>query len=134
MRRFRSVYTRSAWLPFAIDAVLVVVFTMLGRASHEEALDVAGIAGTAAPFLAALLLAWAIVRLARMEPAAPWPSGVLVWVVTVTSGLALRILFGGTAAVPFVLVTAGVLLVFLVLPRLVGFSRAESASRMNSGG
>lgn len=124
MQSFRAAYTRTPWIAFVVDAVLVIVFAVLGRSAHAESLDVLGIAGTAAPFLGALLLGWAIVRLTRMAPAAPWPSGVVIWLVTVSSGLALRILFGATAALPFIGVTAGVLLLFLLLPRFVGFSRA----------
>ena len=126
MHSLRARYTGTPWTPFVIDAVLVVVFAVLGRGSHAESLDPLGVLGTAAPFLGALLLAWAIVRLTGMRPAAPWPSGAVVWLVTVSSGLALRILFGATAAVPFILVTAGTLAVFLILPRLLLFSRAAA--------
>ena len=122
----RARYTRTPWIAFVVDAALVVVFAVLGRASHAESLDPLGVAGTAAPFLGALLLSWAIVRLTRMTPTAPWPSGVVVWLVTVSSGLALRILFGATAALPFVLVTAGALLVLLVGPRLLLHSRSAA--------
>lgn len=124
MQSFRTAYTRTPWIAFVVDAVLVIVFAVLGRAAHAESLYPLGVAGTAAPFLGALLLGWAIVRLTRMAPAAPWPSGAVIWLVTVSSGLALRILLGATAALPFIGVTAGVLLVLLLLPRIVGFSRA----------
>jgi hypothetical protein len=39
-----------------LDTALVVVFVSIGRTSHAEGLDVAGVAGTVWPFLAAL--AW----------------------------------------------------------------------------
>jgi hypothetical protein len=48
-----------------------------------------------------------------------WPAGVLIWAVTVSSGLALRILFGDTAAVAFIIVATLTLAVFLLVPRLV---------------
>ena len=45
------------------DDVLVVVFAVLGRSSHDEVLDLVGLAGTAWPFLlvkivAALAVVW----------------------------------------------------------------------------
>lgn len=115
-----DVAARAPIFPFVlIDAALVIAFAAIGRASHGETLGVLDILGTAAPFLAALLLSWVIVRLTERDHAAVWPAGVIIWVVTVSSGLALRILFGDTAAVPFIIVTAITLAVFLLVPRLV---------------
>lgn len=111
---------RAPIYPFVlIDAVLVIAFAAIGRASHSEALGVLDVLGTAWPFLAALLLAWVIVRLTDRDHSAVWPAGVIIWVVTVSSGLALRILFGDTAALPFVIVATITLAVFLLVPRLV---------------
>lgn len=106
--------------PFVlIDAVLVLAFAAIGRASHSEALGVLDILGTAWPFLAALLLSWVIVRLTDRDHSRVWPAGVLIWAVTVSSGLALRILFGDTAAPAFIIVATITLAVFLLVPRLV---------------
>ncbi len=59
----------------------------------------------------------------------------MIYAVTLTSGLALRILFGATAALPFILVTAGVLAVFLILPRLLLHSkRALGAATAQDAG
>ncbi|MDJ1370008.1 DUF3054 domain-containing protein [Gulosibacter molinativorax] len=123
MQKIRSAYTRKAWIPLVVDVILVIVFAATGRSSHDESLGPIAILGTAAPFLAALVIAWLIVRLTKLQPSAAWPPGVLIYAVTLTSGLALRILFGATAAVPFILVTAGVLAVFLILPRLLLHSK-----------
>lgn len=128
MQRVRDAYTSTAWIPFVVDVVLVVVFAITGRASHSESLGVLGILATAAPFLGALLLAWLIVKFTKLLPSAPWPTGVLILVVTVTSGLALRILFGSTAAVPFILVTVGVLALFIILPRLILHSKRAATA------
>jgi hypothetical protein len=108
-----------AWLPglaLAADALLIIVFAALGRRTHESGMDPAGILWTALPFL----IAWAAATLATHRGwALLWPSGVVVWLVTVIGGLLLRVLFGDTAAFSFQLVTAGVLGVFLLGRRLV---------------
>ncbi|KAB1641651.1 DUF3054 domain-containing protein [Gulosibacter chungangensis] len=125
MQKLRRAYTRNSWIPFVVDVVLVIVFAIAGRSSHAQTLGVIEVFVTAGPFLGALLIAWLIVKLTKMQPSAPWPTGILIFAVTVTSGLALRILFGATAALPFILVTAGVLAVFLILPRLLLHAKRE---------
>lgn len=102
----------------AVDVVLIVLFALLGRREHEHALSISGILMTALPFLIAYV---AMTFLSR-----PWftinklfPAGVLVWVGTVAVGLALRIAFGSTAAVPFIIVASLVLGAFLMGRRLV---------------
>ncbi|GER22120.1 hypothetical protein NCCP1664_06170 [Zafaria cholistanensis] len=105
---------RSPWIPlFLLDALLVVLFAALGRQSHEHGLTPLGILQTAAPFLAALaLFTWA--TRPRATISRTWPAGVIVWAGTVVLGLALRVGTGATAAVPFVVVTAVTLGVFLL--------------------
>lgn len=119
------------WLTLAIDALLVVGFAALGRRSHESSLDLAGILGTAAPFLLALLVAALITRHWRTW-AQLWPAGVLTWVITVAGGLLLRVtLFDQTAALAFQLVAAGTLLLLLLGRRLVTvlFRRRSASTR-----
>ncbi|MDI3331044.1 MAG: DUF3054 domain-containing protein [Micrococcus sp.] len=111
--------TTSGWWPalaLAVDAALIILFATLGRRTHESGMDPAGILWTALPFL----IAWAAATLATHRSwTRLWPSGVVVWLVTVVGGLLLRVLFGDTAAFSFQLVTAGVLGVFLLSRRLV---------------
>ncbi|WP_417220294.1 DUF3054 domain-containing protein [Arthrobacter sp.] len=108
------------WVPlFVIDLLLVVLFAALGRRSHAEGLDIAGILGTAAPFLLALLV-FSCITVIWKEPNRFWPHGVVLWIGTVALGLILRVLFGATAAVPFIIVATIVLGVFLLGRRLVG--------------
>lgn len=97
-----------------VDVVLVLVFAVIGRASHDE--NPAGFLLTAWPFLVALLLGHLIAALLPGRPRQPWSVlwGLVVWVVTVMGGLLLRIASGDTAQVPFIIVatlTLGVLLV-----------------------
>ncbi|MFJ2316031.1 DUF3054 domain-containing protein [Glutamicibacter sp. NPDC087661] len=102
----------------AVDVVLIVLFALLGRREHEHGLSIGGILMTALPFL----VAYVVVTLLSK----PWttinklfPVGVLVWVVTVAAGLALRVAMDSTAALPFIIVATLVLGAFLMGRRLV---------------
>lgn len=109
---------RSLYLFLALDVVLIVLFAALGRDTHEHGLDPAGILVTASPFLAACLAGWALLG-RRHSPAALWPSGVALWLLTVIAGLGIRALAGGGVAPSFAVVTLCVLGAFLLLPRAV---------------
>jgi hypothetical protein len=80
---------RRPWVAFGLDAVLVVVFAAVGRASHEEANPVVGALVTAWPFLVGTIVGWAVVRVLRKA----WPLGVgpgiTVWFATVVIGMVL---------------------------------------------
>jgi FlaA1/EpsC-like NDP-sugar epimerase len=93
----------------AADLVLVLVFVLIGRGSHEEGFTLLGTLNTAWPFVAGLALGW--------RTALP------VWASTVVIGVLLRALSGQGVAVSFVIVTLLVLAAFLfgwrALARLV---------------
>ncbi|QLY30898.1 DUF3054 domain-containing protein [Nocardia huaxiensis] len=111
-------------VPFAVDVVLVVVFCMLGRSSHDE--DVlAGLGRTFWPFGLGLLLGWVIaVAVAsgregasaakRFDGRAAWPTGVIVWVSTLVGGMLLRAVSGQGVAFSFIIVATAFLGLFLV--------------------
>jgi hypothetical protein len=108
---------RSALLAFAADAVLVVVFAAIGRASHRE--DVLpGLFTTAWPFLVSLAVGWLLAR-GWLAPAAPLRTGLPVWAVTVAGGMLLRAVAGQGVVLAFVIVAAVVLLLLLVGWRVV---------------
>lgn len=77
-----------------VDAVLVLIFAVIGRASHDE--SPAGFLLTAWPFLVALLVGHALAALLPGRPRRPWSVlwGVVVWVVTVAGGMLLRVATG----------------------------------------
>lgn len=103
------------YLPAVIvDAVLVLIFAAIGRASHEE--DPAGFLLTAWPFLVALVVGHLVAALLPGRPRRPWSLlwGAVVWVVTVAGGMLVRVLSGDTAEVPFIIVATLVLGVFLL--------------------
>lgn len=115
-----------------VDAVLVLIFAVIGRASHDE--SPAGFLLTAWPFLVALIVGHALAALLPGRPRRPWSVlwGVIVWVVTVAGGLLLRVATGDTAQLAFIIVatlTLGVLLVgWRVVTALLRRARAARAA------
>lgn len=100
------------------DVVVVLVFAAAGRSTHQEAFSVGGVLGTAWPFLVALALGWAVLRVWR-RPLRVWPSGVGAWGITWGLGMLVRAVSGGGTALPFVLVALGTLGLGLVGWRLI---------------
>lgn len=102
----------------AADIVLVVLFALSGRSSHQESLTAGGVFETAWPFLAALAVGWLVCR-TWQQPLRLLPQGVCLWLITVAGGMALRIASGNTAELPFVIVATIVLAVFLLGHRFI---------------
>ena len=105
-----------------LDVALVGLFAAVGRASHEpgylplagEGDALRGVLLTAWPFLAGLVIGWALVRsLSHRWPIAVGP-GISVVVCTVLVGMLLRIMTGQGTAPTFVLVATLVLAVLLL--------------------
>lgn len=112
----------------ALDAVLVLMFVLIGRRTHENPLDLGGIATTFWPFAAGLAMGW-LVSLARQWPPAAVTTGITVWLATVAAGMLLRAASGQGTAVSFVVVATLVLGAFLVGWRLLGTRRHALGSR-----
>lgn len=100
-----------AWL--AVDVIGVLVFCALGRRSHDEGLNVSGIAVTAWPFLTGTVVGWLISRGWR-RPTAVVPTGVVVWLSTVVVGMLLRKATSAGVAASFVVVAATVTALLLL--------------------
>jgi hypothetical protein len=117
----------------ALDAAVVVWFAAAGRSTHAESGGLAGVLGTAWPFLAGGALGWLVARAWR-RPARVWPTGVVVWAVAWAGGLTLRGLAGEGLAPAFVAVAAGVLALGLVGWRgLATAVRSVLARRLRRG-
>ena len=111
-----------AWL--AADVVAVLVFCAVGRRSHDEGLNVTGIAVTAWPFLTGTVVGWLASRGWR-RPTAVAPTGVIVWLCTVAIGMLLRKASSAGVAPSFVVVAASVTALLLLGWRAaVGLIRA----------
>lgn len=103
------------FVPLAIilDAVLVILFVVIGRVSHREDLGVAGVVQTSWPFLVGTLVGW-IATLAWRRPFSIVKSGLGIWLATVVIGMLLRAASDQGVAVSFVIVATIVLGVFLL--------------------
>lgn len=100
------------WPAVLADAACVLVFAVTGIASHDGSM-ITALGRVVWPFALAAALGWALTRAWR-EPTRIWPTGVLVWFMTVFGGLALRDVSGQGVAWTFVLVTT----LFLALTML----------------
>ncbi|WP_432278099.1 DUF3054 domain-containing protein [Nocardia carnea] len=110
------------WLgPIVVDALLVVLFCVIGRRSHDEAI-LAGLLRTAWPFVTGLAVGWVAAYLLyrQRRETEPFngmrlrPTGLVIWSSTLIIGMALRVVSGQGTAVSFVIVAASVLALFLL--------------------
>lgn len=101
-----------------LDACAVLVFVVIGRASHHESGGLAGLASTLWPFLTGLAAGELITRSWR-RPVALAPTGIGVWLSTVALGMVLRVVAGQGTAIAFILVALAFLGLFLLGWRLV---------------
>ena len=109
---------RSAWLAVLLDACCVLVFVVIGLASHSDGETPAGILSTAWPFLCGLAAGWAFSRAWR-HPLALRPAGLSAWLFTVVLGMVLRVVSGQGTAAAFVVVALAFLGLFLLGWRLL---------------
>ena len=104
-------------LPLLVDVVLVVVFCLIGRRSHDEANAVSGLLRTLWPFIGGLAVGWlATIALYRDKFAGELvvPTGILVWISTLVVGMGLRVVSGQGTAFSFIVVAGTVLAIFLI--------------------
>jgi FtsH-binding integral membrane protein len=116
---------RSARLAVALDVGCVLVFVIIGRASHTKGESLAGVASTAWPFLAGLAGGWLATaglagQRAWRQPFRLWPAGVGAWLGAVVLGMAFRVVSGQGTAPAFVGVALAFLGLFLLGWRLLG--------------
>lgn len=91
----------------------MLVFCALGRRSHDEGLNLTGIATTAWPFLTGTAIGWLAARGWR-RPTAVAPTGVVVWLSTVVVGMVLRKATSAGVAASFVVVATAVTALLLL--------------------
>ncbi len=109
---------RSARLAVVLDIVCVLIFVIIGRASHTKGESLAGIASTAWPFLAGLGIGWLAARGWR-RPLAIRPEGLVIWLCTVALGMVFRVVSGQGTAAAFIVVALVFLALFLLGWRLL---------------
>ena len=101
---------RSVRLAVILDCCCVLLFVIIGRASHTKGESLGGIASTAWPFLAGLAGGWLAARAWR-RPSGLWPAGVGAWLGAAGLGMVFRVVSGQGTAAAFI----GVALAFLGL-------------------
>jgi hypothetical protein len=99
-------------LAAGLDAALLLLFVVIGRASHGAG-GHWGVLGTWWPFLGGLVVAWLVLRAWRTPLSIVW-TGLGIWMITVVVGLLLRVASGQGVQPGFVLVTTGVIGGFLL--------------------
>ncbi len=109
---------RSVRLAVILDCCCVLVFVIIGRASHTKGESLGGIASTAWPFLAGLTGGWLAARAWR-RPAGLWPAGASAWIGAVALGMVLRAVSGQGTALAFIGVALAFLGLFLLGWRLL---------------
>ena len=109
---------RSARLAVILDCCCVLVFVVIGRASHTKGESLAGVASTAWPFLAGLAGGWLAARAWR-QPFRLWPAGVGAWLGAAALGMVLRVVSGQGTALAFIVVALAFLGLFLLGWRLL---------------
>ena len=120
---------RSARLAVVLDVCWVLIFVIIGRASHTKGESVAGLASTSWPFLCGLGVGWLASRAWR-QPLALRPAGIGVWLSTVVFGMVLRVIAGQGTAVAFIGVALAFLGLFLLGWRLLARLVTGRAIRM----
>ncbi len=123
--------TRSNAWPIAItaDALVVIVFATVGRASHDQSTSLAGIWHTAWPFALGTAIALGITAATKADPRT-LAVGVRVWLWTLVLGMVARRALGdGTAATFIVVATIVLAALFLGWRLALGWQRWTSRWR-----
>jgi hypothetical protein len=111
----------------ALDAGAIVLFAVVGRASHEEGIlgdSGLGLLNTLWPFLIGAAIGWVIVK-AWIHPCAWRPTGLVVWASALVGGMLLRAVSGQGVAVSFIIVAAIFLALTLIGWRVVAGAIAK---------
>ncbi len=97
------------WIAALLDLICVIAFVALGIQSHGENDSLLKVA---APFLAALAVAWVVA--APLRAPETLKAGAVIWLVTLVGGMLLRRVTGEGTAATFILVAS----VFLAVTML----------------
>lgn len=110
----------------SVDVAAVLLFVLIGRASHHHGETPLGVLSTVWPFAAGIAVGWVVV--ARRPPTSLL-TGAMVCAATVGVGMALRVAAGQGTAPAFIAVSLGFLGAGMVGGRAVlGVARRRSSS------
>lgn len=117
---------------FAADLVAIALFALLARAAHRSdtmPFSFMGWLETLWPFALGVVISWAVVVAAKVPGRALFPGGVLVWLITVITGLGIwGIRHGAVPHISFIIVASSVSFVLLMGWRGVMQRRGAPAS------
>ena len=95
---------RLSWLAFSADLLVLVIFVLVGRRSHDEGSGLEGFLRVWWPFAVGLVVA--TVASGTWRAPLEWRRAVVAWLVTVALGMTLRVAVQGREFKPtFVIVT-----------------------------
>ena len=89
------------WIAALLDLICVVAFVAVGIRSHGDA---DAFITVAAPFIAALAVAWLVA--APLRAPETLKAGAVIWLVTLVGGMLLRRAMGDGTAATFILVAS----------------------------
>lgn len=124
----RTTSSRRVVLAVVLDVVAVLVFVVIGRSSHGEALGIPGLLTTFWPFLVGLAIGWAAAQAWKHPFRLPLP-GVPIWLITVIGGMLFRVLSGQGTAPSFIAVATIALGILLIGWRVVAGLVARRRTR-----
>lgn len=103
----------AAILVFLVDLLFVAVFATIGRRSHDNPVDLLPWLRVLWPFGLGLVVGWVTSRAWR-APAALWPAGVRVWIITLLGAVGFRAISNQGIDPTFIAVGAAFLALFLL--------------------
>lgn len=90
------------------DLIIVLVFVVIGRATHNHGEGVRGVLSTAWPFVSGLGVGWLAILATRRSGMRP-REGAIICLYTVVVGMTLRVIAAQGTAFAFILVALGFL-------------------------
>lgn len=116
-----------AW--FVFDVVVVLVFVVIGRHTHDHGETLGGVFSTTWPFGVGLIVGWVGVLVSHRPPSGI-RGGIVIWLSTVVLGMVLRVVAGQGTAIAFIAVALGFLALFMLGARVVASrSRVRVSAR-----
>jgi hypothetical protein len=100
------------------DLIIVLVFVVIGRATHDHGVYAQGVLSTAWPFVTGLALGWLAMRATGRSGTRPRDGGIIC-LYTVVVGMTLRVVAGQGTAFAFIVVALGFLGALMVGGRVV---------------
>jgi hypothetical protein len=110
------------------DLIIVLVFVVIGRATHDHGVYASGVLSTAWPFVTGLAVGWLALR-ATGRSGTRVRDGVIICLYTVVVGMTLRVVAGQGTAFAFILVALGFLGALMIGWRVVVSSMRRHQSR-----